>query len=409
MAKIQDNFIDSCISDFPYWLEFMGKSWDKGIPYEWCLPRAKELLRIIKPGGYCLIFGHPKTNHRMKCAFEDAGFQIVEEIDWIYFTGFPKNQDIGKMFDKKAGAERKIIGYSERNDRALPNGEGGTHGSLHNKYQTDGRESTRLAITRPSTELAQKWNGWKTAGLKPAKESITVFQKPLEGTYCDNIEKWNCGGMNIDACRIETTDNLNGGAYSGGQRCDGEWKENSGFKNNKLTGEYKQPIGRFPPNIIFDEETGKLLDEQTGITKSSGGSGDKSKGALGKSIYGKYENEELATHAGGLGDMGGGSRFFYCAKPSSKEKTFLDGTKNTHVTVKPISLYKWLIKLVTPKDGITIDITAGSCTHGVACEELNKEDGYNLKWCDIEIDQDNKGNDAGYIEIGKKRLENAIW
>ena len=180
-------------------------------------------------------------------------------------------------------------------------------------------------------------------------------------------------------------------------------------KNNKLTGEYKQPIGRFPPNIIFDEETGKLLDEQTGITKSSGGSGDKSKGALGKSIYGKYENEELATHAGGLGDMGGGSRFFYCAKPSSKEKTFLDGTKNTHVTVKPISLYKWLIKLVTPKDGITIDITAGSCTHGVACEELNKEDGYNLKWCDIEIDQDNKGNDAGYIEIGKKRLENAIW
>ena len=107
MAKIQDNFIDSCISDFPYWLEFMGKSWDKGIPYEWCLPRAKELLRIIKPGGYCLIFGHPKTNHRMKCAFEDAGFQIVEEIDWIYFTGFPKNQDIGKMFDKKGRSRKK--------------------------------------------------------------------------------------------------------------------------------------------------------------------------------------------------------------------------------------------------------------------------------------------------------------
>jgi len=101
MEKLKDNSVDSCISDFPYNLGFMGKKWDTTIHfYNWCKARAEPLYRIIKPGGYVLIFGHPKTNHRMKSAFEDAGFNIVEEIDWVYGTGFPKNQDIGKLFLK---------------------------------------------------------------------------------------------------------------------------------------------------------------------------------------------------------------------------------------------------------------------------------------------------------------------
>lgn len=117
--KLMDrNSVDSCISDFQYAIDFMGKAWDSGKHfYEWCYSRAAELLRVMKPGAYVAVFGHPKTNHRMKCAFEDAGFTVVEEIDWIYSTGFPKNQDIGKMFDKNLGVEREIVGlYESPND-----------------------------------------------------------------------------------------------------------------------------------------------------------------------------------------------------------------------------------------------------------------------------------------------------
>jgi len=409
MKKIKENTIDSCISDFPYDLSFMGKKWDNtGNFYEWCKERAVELHRIIKHGGYVCIFGHPKTNHRMKCAFEDLGFNIVEEIDWVYRTGFPKNQDIGKLFDKKAGTEREVVGCSERND-----GEGGTHGTLHNKYNENGRQSTNLKITKPSTDLAKQWDGWKTAGLKPAHEPITIFQKPLEGTYIHNIEKHGCGGMNIDACRIPTSqkdkDIINKKAsknpttnYSNNEeRIYGAYAEDKSMPANE--------IGRFPANMIFDRTMGNALDSQSGISKSTGGSGDKSKGALGNSVYGKYKNKELATNAGGLGDIGGASRYFlninadnfipfcYCTKPTKKEK----GKYNTHVTAKPKDLIKWLIKLVTPLNGKTIDITAGSCTHAVACEELNKE-GYSLKYIDMEMMNTEKDP---YCKIGKKRVE----
>lgn len=114
MKLYEDDYFDNCISDFPYDLSFMGKKWDTyNNFYDWCNTRAKELYRILKPGGYALIFGHHKTNHRMKCAFEDAGFKIVEEIDWIYASGFPKNQDIGKMFLKQIGEQLKKQGVDK--------------------------------------------------------------------------------------------------------------------------------------------------------------------------------------------------------------------------------------------------------------------------------------------------------
>ena len=114
MKKIKDNTVDSCISDFPYNLSFMGKKWDTSENfYDWCYKRAVGLYRIMKPGGYVCIFGHPKTNHRMKSAFEDVGFNIVEEIDWVYGTGFPKNQDIGKLFLKQIEKQLKEQGVKE--------------------------------------------------------------------------------------------------------------------------------------------------------------------------------------------------------------------------------------------------------------------------------------------------------
>ena len=330
MAKYPDNHFDSVVTDPPYELGFMGKSWDNtGIAYKkevWA-----EVMRVMKPGAHLLAFGGTRTYHRMACAIEDAGFEIRDQIQWLYGSGFPKS---------------------------------------HN--------------------LEGEWDGWGTA-LKPANEPICVARKPLsEKTVAANVLKWGTGALNIDASRIVTADNLNGGAYSGGQRKDGDWKEKSGFKNDKMTGEFKAPEGRWPANIILDEEAGKILDEQSGISKSSGGRGEKSMGALGKTKYGKYALDVKGANIGGLGDTGGASRFFYCAKVSQKERN--GAGKNSHPTVKPIALMKYLIKLVTPLGGIVLDPFCGSGSTGCAAVRCKR------RFVGIEKQKE-------YAEIARARIE----
>ncbi len=412
LASMDENSIDSCISDFPYAIEFMGKNWDsakhwnqgegihgqfpgtgysgkkrpafytnthedKLIFYDWCFKRSELLFKVMKPGGYVAIFGHPKTNHRMKCAFEDAGFKIVEEIDWIYSTGMPKNQDIGKLFDKSG-----------------------------------------------NKEASEQYAGYKTAGLKPAHEPITIFQKPLEGTYIQNIEKYGCGAMNIDACRVPFQNEQDIQTAKAKTNFTEASDHSRGFGNGTdIYGDGNTPLeqakccikdsGRFPPNVILDEYTAEMLDEQTGITKSTGGSGESSRIARANHIYKAYNDMTNAKYIndslGGYGDTGGGSRYFpiikYCPKVSPTERKLPNDERNPHVTVKPVELIKWLIKLLTPANGTTIDITAGSCTHAVACEELNRECGYNLKWIDIELM--NTESDP-YCEVGKIRVNGVI-
>lgn len=443
MKQIESNSVDSCISDFPYAIEFMGKQWDsskswhdgegkhsefqgtgytgKRRPnfytntpndlmkfYDWCYVRALELFRIMKPGGYIAIFGHPKTNHRMKCAFEDAGFMIVEEIDYLHCQGMPKSQDIGKMFDRAAGAEREVVmKLRGHTGKVVEN-----HQSMFDddNYGWAGEYS----ISRPSTEQAKKWDGWKTAGLKPSHEPITIFQKPMVGTYLQNIEQYGCGAMNIDACRVpisqEDIDMLNAKAS---KHPTTNYSDSDGRIYGKYAADMAMPAhlgGRFPPNIIIDEYTAVEIDKQTGITKSTGGSGEASTTGRARNIYGAY-NREINDHyqndsLGGYGDSGGGSRMFpifkYCPKASPSERQLPNGKRNPHVTLKPVELIKWLIKLLTPTDGLTIDITAGSCTHAVACEALNHDDGYHLKWINIELCNDEENP---YCEVGKLRIE----
>jgi len=411
MNKLKDNSVHSCISDFPYDLSFMGKKWDTtGNFYEWCKERAVPLFRIIKPGGYVCIFGHPKTNHRMKSAFEDAGFNIVEEIDWVYGTGFPKNQDIGKLFDKNAGVDRKVVGIDETKLR--PNRKSEIEGAdrvLAGGFKSDNGAS----ITEPSTEQAKAWNGWKTAGLKPAHEPIAVFQKPLEGTYINNISTYGVGGMNIDACRVPTSqadkDTINAKSSK-------KPTTNYSDKDDKIYGAYAEDksmpaneIGRFPSNMIFDSSMGEVLDNQSGERACGSGNGNAKVGESSNGVIAPLRRGTLTPR----NDTGGASRFFlninaddfvpflYCAKPTKKEK----GEGNTHVTVKPKSLIKWLIKLVTPIGGRTIDITAGSGTHGVACEELNRDEDYNLKWVDLEMTNTEKDP---YCNIAMNRIKEAI-
>lgn len=445
LRDIESDSIDSCISDFPYAIEFMGKQWDsskswhdgdwkhsefqgtgytgKRRPnfylnssedmlafYDWCYERAKALIRVMKPGGYVAIFGHPKTNHRMKCAFEDAGFQIVEEVDWVFMSGMPKNQDIGKMFDRAAGAEREPVmtlrGHSRDKETSGNTVFNDDEVGYENYYQ----------LSQPVTERAKRWDDWKTAGLKPAHEPITIFQKPMIGTYLQNIEQYGCGGMNIGACRVpiskEDIEMLDAKASKNPTT-------NYSDRDDKIYSSYAADMampanlgGRFPPNVLLDEYTASEMDQQTGESRSTGGSGVASTTSRACHIYGAYNNEQNAHYfnesLGGYGDSGGRSRLFpifkYCPKVSPSERAMPDGERNPHVTLKPLDLIKWLIKLLTPKGGMTIDITAGSGTHAVACEQLNYDEKYNLTWVDIELMNDEENP---YCDVCVKRIEAA--
>lgn len=363
--------VDSCISDFPYSISFMGKDWDAFVDfYTWCKLRSDILIKVLKSGGYAAIFGSPKTNHRMKCAFEDSGFEIVEELDWIYLSGMPHNQDVGKMFE------------------------------------SDGNK-----------EFADMYKDWKTSGLKPAHETVTIFQKPLFGTYIENIEQYGCGAMNIGACRVpisrEDIDMINAKSSKNPTT-------NYSDREDKVYGKFSEDRaseanvdGRFPPNVVFDELMAKELDSQTGVTKSSGGSGEASTKNRARHIYGAFNQEQNENYQndslGGYGDVGGGSRLFpifkYCPKVSPSERKLPSGKRNPHVTLKPKELIKWLIKLLTPIEGTTIDITAGSCTHAVACEELNLDENYKLKYIDIELCNDAENP---YCDVGRERVEAVV-
>jgi site-specific DNA-methyltransferase (adenine-specific) len=307
----------------------------------------------------------------------------------------PKNQDISKLFDKADGAEREVIG--KNNSKGIRSGQNNMVGD---DYKCDGYD-----ITAPSTELAKKWNGWKTAGLKPAHEPITIFQKPIDGIYIDNIKNYGCGGMNIDACRIPISkadiDMLNAKASKNPTT-------NYSDRDDKVYGSYAEDkampaneLGRFPCNMIIDEYVAEMFNEQTGVSKSAGG---KNGSTLG--IYGEYNSKNKGANKEGFGDVGGGSKNLtvikYNPKVSPSERKLPNGERNPHVTLKPVELIKWLIKLLTPIDGTTIDITAGSCTHAVACEDLNKNSDYSLKYIDIEL---MNTEDDPYCSVGKMRVK----
>lgn len=386
LQQLDDNSIHSCVSDFPYNLGFMGKKWDTISNYqEWCHLRAKELFRVLKPGGYCLIFGGTRTHHRLVCGFEDAGFDIKDEIQWIYGSGFPKSYNISKGFDKKAGVERKVIGY-----RQHPTLIDKSKVDRQAKHQYHGENSIKdeWELTAPSTDLAKQWDGWGTS-LKPAQEPIMVAQKPIEKNYCYNIEKYGVGGLNIDGCRIE---------LNGDYKCKANGRPSlTGLKDNYDSSKSNQPDtqGRFPANIIFDEESGKLLDEQSGIRKSGGKVSGNEPSTTGQNgIYGHWNRVENKP----FNDIGGASRFFYCAKASAKDKTDNGLSINNHPTVKPTSLIKYLVKLVTPPNGICLDLCEGSGTHVKSCIELTNE-GYKVDYIGFE-------NNEEYYDMILKRIEN---
>ena len=332
LADIPNNFFDSVVCDPPYELGFMGKAWDStGIAYDSTL--WVEVLRVLKPGGHLLAFGGSRTYHRLACAVEDAGFEIRDQIMWVYGSGFPKSLNIGKQ---------------------------------------DG---------------CAKWEGWGTA-LKPAHEPIVVARKPLEGTVAANVLKWGVGGLNIDGCRVERAD---GDDSHAGQRTDTFGTQETLSGGDGSGGWSQNDSGRWPANFIHDGSD-EVLELFPDVGKSTGGRiGKKSMGNVTNVPAGKFEPGNP-----GYGDSGSAARFFYCAKAGKKERNaglehlptrrasamgydiglgeagegmFKDRNpqkQNHHPTVKPISLMRYLVRLVTPPNGTVFDPFTGSGTTGVA-------------------------------------------
>jgi hypothetical protein len=241
MRTMPDNSVDAIITDPPYELGFMGKSWDStGVAYD--IKVWQECLRVLKPGGHLLAFGGSRTYHRLACAIEDAGFQIRDQIMWVYGSGFPKSLNISKAIDKAAGAEREIIG--SRFGAVNPNG-----------YKTDGIQQSGGAfvsgsfnITAPATDEAKKWEGWGTA-LKPAHEPIVMARKPLEGTVAQTVLTHGTGGINIDGCRVGRAD---GDDSSAGNRTANFATQETMSGGNGSGGWSQNDMGRFPANFIHD-------------------------------------------------------------------------------------------------------------------------------------------------------------
>jgi DNA modification methylase len=329
LRKQKANSFDSCLTDPPYGLSFMGKEWDHGVPG---VDVWKEVLRVLKPGAMMLAFGGTRTFHRLACAIEDAGFEIRDCCMWLYGSGFPKSHDISKAIDKAAGANREVVGKKKRSQVAS---EGWDRPWKHRAMESSRSTVAEFNITAPSTPEAQTWNGYGTA-LKPAWEPILVCMKPLDGTFAENALRHGVAGLNVDGCRIGTADDLT--AHS--QYADRANTFNASAGNRTRI---QQPSGRWPANLILDEHSARLVDEMSGELKS--GTSPKVRRSN-TSVSGwklRYANEATESESRPA-NSGGASRFFYVAKASRRER----GEGNTHPTVKPIALAEYLAKLILP-------------------------------------------------------------
>ena len=416
--------VDSVVTDPPYELGFMGKSWDStGIAFQ---KETWELaFQLLKPGGHLLAFSGSRTYHRMAVAIEDAGFEIRDQIMWLYGSGFPKSLNIGKAVDNKLGAKRKVIGKKmgkggENLNKLSREGKGDSEEAKGLGAYGLGAKQTNVEIdiTEPATPEAKQWEGWGTA-LKPAHEPVVMARKPVEGTVADNVLKHGTGGINIDDCRIDLSEGDD--PRLGGK---GTWKTDKMAKDVYVGGYAGEEtgsseLGRFPANVIHDGSEEVL--EGFPYTKS-GKMKQHIKGGQ-YNVYGKMYPRDVET----IGDEGSAARFFYCPKVSKSERNqglggfeekqtssmsgrrdphdmekskidndvtgrFVTTRKNIHPTVKPVELMKYLCRLVTPKGGTVLDPFMGSGSTGMAAVD----EGFDF----LGIEKEEE-----YFKIAKNRID----
>lgn len=306
LEKLASNSIDSIVTDPPYGLSFMGKTWDHDVP---SVDIWRECLRVLKPGGHMVAFSGTRTYHRLAVAIEDAGFEIRDQLAWVYGSGFPKSHDVSKAIDKAA-----------------------------------------------ATADAEQWQGWGTA-LKPAWEPICLARKPLIGTVAENVLAHGTGAINVDGCRV--------GTDGGTATVVGELKSKTVHAYGDGLGAQGGSIvnigkGRFPANLIHDgsEEVLACFPDSKGQQGDVSGNEPSS---ITNGIYGDFSGRQPAPKRN---DSGSAARFFYCAKASKADRN--DGVPqgNKHPTVKPTPLMRYLCRLVTRPSGIVLDPFAGSGSTG---------------------------------------------
>ena len=326
LRELPDASVAAVVTDPPYGLGFMGKAWDHAVPSAdvW-----REVLRVLRPGGHMVAFFGSRTYHRGAVAIEDAGFEVRDQLMWIYGSGFPKSHDVSKAIDKAAGAEREVL-----STRRVQDIRGGKYNSA-DAYMEH-------AITAPATDAARQWQGWGTA-LKPAHEPIVLARKPLVGTVATNVLAHGTGAINVDGCRVgdeELPEMIAGQARVGT------------FERGEMVTPAR--VGRWPANVTHDGS-----DEPRGL----------------------------------LGDA---ARFFYSPKADAEDRNegLPRDMRNTHPTVKPVDLMRWLVRLITPPGGLVLDPFMGSGSTGKAA----LLDGFDF----IGVDLDPK-----HVAIAEARLRNA--
>jgi hypothetical protein len=450
MKSMPDNSVDSIVTDPPYELGFMGKSWDaSGIAFN--VEVWQEALRVLKPGGHLIAFSGSRTYHRMAVAIEDAGFQIRDQIMWVYGSGFPKSHDISKGIDKRGGsipsqndfgkflqnAKSKtkftisdinealgrrtsnlwshFIGdiqpllptfdqylklkeilkfdnswdhlFIDEAEREVAGSKKSGIGSAFGEGEWASGQAQDVDITIPATDEAKQWQGWGTA-LKPAHEPMVLARKPLEGTVANNVLTWGVGGLNIDATRVSTDDTIP-------ETSNNNIKSNSyasDTSNRERDTTYIQnPQGRFPANFIHDgsDEVVALFPSTSPSPRGLITQGGKAGGGFDVGSSDGTRNTKFQGH----GDSGSAARFFYCAKASKRDRN--EGAINNHPTVKPTDLMRYLCRLITPPNGTVLDPFMGSGSTGKAAVI----EGFDF----IGIDQS-----AEYVEIAKARIEWAV-
>ena len=302
LTAMEDSSVDSIVTDPPYGISFMGRKWDYDVP---SVEIWEQCLRVLKPGGHLLAFAGTRTQHRMCVNIEDAGFEIRDMIAWVYGSGFPKSQNVGK----------KLEG----------------------------------------------WDGWGTA-LKPALEPITVARKPFKGTVAGNVLEHGTGAINIDGCRV--ADGSETGKKKPAYKPN---KLNAVYGSGMGGGDWQNINGRWPANLIHDgsDEVTELFP-QAKPSKSGGKSGLDPGMWAGKKQFERGGHDDNGGSAARFFQQckGSAARFKYCAKANKKDR----GEGNNHPTVKPTDLMAYLVRLVTPPGGVVLDPFMGSGSTGKACK-----------------------------------------
>jgi site-specific DNA-methyltransferase (adenine-specific) len=368
LKTLEDNSVDAIVTDPPYGIDFLGKDWDANTG---ALETYRECLRVLKPGGYILAFSAARTYHHLAITLEQAGFEIRDQLMWIYSSGFPKAQDIGKSIQRRQGVEEY---KTEKGTNAYPHTTKNQKMVVGSVTADDYKKEKTHPI--PTSPEAKQWAGWKTA-LKPAHEPIAMARKPFKGSNIDNVLTHGVGALNIDTTRIEVEgeDTRSGGANGVSRLTFGEGETSNEDSFKQYT---PNEQGRFPSNVIGEVAGYQKYFYCPKVSR--------------KERHIGFDTTQIPTSKGGmLGTDGEWAPEHWHGEKGQKAKT-TNSVGNNHPTVKPVELMKYLIKLVTPPNSTVLDPFTGSGSTGMAATEL----GHTFIGCEL---------DPNYVAIAERRIE----